>query len=100
MPEPTYVTGLLQEDEQDWSSEVLRPRVDHDTAHGLVITASGDQFSWMPMTSDRPAFTGSALWFLGIPLRPECTLGRSPSRPPHTALTTTCARSLGTHREA
>lgn len=40
---------------------------DHDTAHGLAITASGDQSSWIPMMSDRPAFTGSALWFLGDP---------------------------------
>jgi rusticyanin len=40
---------------------------DPDTAHGLVITASSDVSSWMPMMTDRPAFAGSALWFLGNP---------------------------------
>jgi rusticyanin len=40
---------------------------DPDTAHGLVITASHDLSSWMPMMTARPAFTGSALWFLGDP---------------------------------
>lgn len=41
---------------------------DSDTAHGLVITASGAASeNWMPMMSARPAFTGSALWFLGNP---------------------------------
>jgi rusticyanin len=40
---------------------------DPDTAHGLVITASSAQSSWMPMMTSRPAFTGSALWFLGNP---------------------------------
>jgi Sulfocyanin (SoxE) domain len=40
---------------------------DPDTAHGLVITASRDVSSWMPMMTARPAFTGSALWFLGDP---------------------------------
>jgi rusticyanin len=40
---------------------------DPDTAHGLVITAS-QHISWpMPMMTSRPAFTGSALWFLGNP---------------------------------
>jgi rusticyanin len=39
---------------------------DPDTAHGLVITASNPQ-SWMPMMTATPAFTGSALWFLGNP---------------------------------
>jgi rusticyanin len=38
-----------------------------DTAHGLVISASDGRSSWMPMMTDRPAFTGSALWFLGNP---------------------------------
>ncbi len=37
-----------------------------DTAHGLVITAS-TAATWMPMMTDRPALTGSALWFLGNP---------------------------------
>jgi rusticyanin len=40
---------------------------DPDTAHGLVITTSTGQSSWMPMMTSRPAFTGSALWFLGNP---------------------------------
>jgi rusticyanin len=40
---------------------------DPDTAHGLVITASQDLSSWMPMMTGRPAFAGSALWFLGDP---------------------------------
>jgi rusticyanin len=40
---------------------------DTDTAHGLVITASDAASSWMPMMTARPAFTGSALWFLGNP---------------------------------
>lgn len=42
---------------------------DPDTAHGLVITASSDIRSWMPMMTARPAFAGSALWFLGNPTR-------------------------------
>ena len=40
---------------------------DPDTAHGLVITASSGRSSWMPMMTSPPAFTGSALWFLGDP---------------------------------
>ena len=40
---------------------------DHDTAHGLVVTASGARSSWMPMMASRPAFAGSALWFLPNP---------------------------------
>ena len=40
---------------------------DSDTAHGLVITASTATGSWMPMMTARPAFAGSALWFLGNP---------------------------------
>jgi rusticyanin len=40
---------------------------DPDTAHGLVITASSGRSSWMPMMTDRPAFPGSGLWFLGNP---------------------------------
>lgn len=38
---------------------------DPDTAHGIVITAAGAAGSVMPMMTARPAFTGSALWFLG-----------------------------------
>jgi rusticyanin len=40
---------------------------DPDTAHGLVITASGATSSPMPMLTARPAFPGSAVWFLGNP---------------------------------
>jgi rusticyanin len=40
---------------------------DPDTAHGLVITTSQAGTTWMPMMTARPAFTGSALWFLGNP---------------------------------
>jgi rusticyanin len=40
---------------------------DPDTAHGLVITASGARSSWMPMATARPIFLGSAVWFLGNP---------------------------------
>ena len=40
---------------------------DSDTAHGLVVTASGASTSWMPMMTARPAFAGAALWFLGNP---------------------------------
>jgi rusticyanin len=47
------------------SVEVIN--ADHDTAHGLVITGSRGQLSWMPMMTNRPAFTGSALWFLAEP---------------------------------
>src|SRR5262249_37760079 len=42
---------------------------DPDTAHGLVITATGAAGSTMPMMTARPAFAGSALWFLGNPTR-------------------------------
>ena len=38
---------------------------DSGTAHGLVVTASAASALWMPMMTARPAFTGSALWFLG-----------------------------------
>jgi hypothetical protein len=40
---------------------------DPDTAHGLVIAASGAGSSWMPMMTARPAFPGAAIWFLGNP---------------------------------
>ena len=38
-----------------------------DTAHGLVVTSAGAAGSWMPMMTARPAFAGSARWFLGNP---------------------------------
>ena len=60
---------------------------DPDTAHGLVITASSDVSSWMPMMTDRPAFAGSALWFLGNPT----TAGM------HTATLTFTATPPGTY---
>jgi rusticyanin len=40
---------------------------DPDTAHGLVVTASGSSSSRMPMMTANRAFSGSALWFLGDP---------------------------------
>jgi rusticyanin len=40
---------------------------DPGTAHGLVITVGDASISWMPMMTARPAFTGSAQWFLGNP---------------------------------
>ncbi len=40
---------------------------DPDTAHGLVVTTGGARSAWMPMMTASPAFTGSALWFLGNP---------------------------------
>jgi len=47
------------------STQVIN--ADPDTAHGLVITSGPGRFPWMPMMTSRPAFTGSALWFLGNP---------------------------------
>ncbi|MGI8446997.1 MAG: hypothetical protein ACR2MP_07435 [Streptosporangiaceae bacterium] len=47
------------------SIEVIN--ADPDTAHGLVITASGARSSSMPMRTASPAFAGSAVWFLGSP---------------------------------
>jgi rusticyanin len=47
------------------SIEVIN--ADPDTAHGLVITAGGAPSSSMPMLTARPAFPGSAVWFLGNP---------------------------------
>jgi rusticyanin len=40
---------------------------DADMAHGLVIMPAGTARSYMPMMTAAPAFTGSALWFLGKP---------------------------------
>src|SRR5580693_8476824 len=40
---------------------------DPGTAQGLVITAGDAGSSWMPMLTASPAFTGSAVWFLGNP---------------------------------
>ena len=61
---------------------------DPDTAHGLVITAAQDTSSPMPMMTSRPAFPGSALWFLGNPT----TAGM------HTASLTFTATTPGTYR--
>ena len=60
---------------------------DPDTAHGLVVTASSDVSSPMPMMTDRSAFAGSALWFLGNPT----TAGM------HTATLTFTATPPGTY---
>jgi rusticyanin len=40
---------------------------DADTAHGLVVAGRQGARSYMPMMTTRPAFAGSALWFLGDP---------------------------------
>jgi plastocyanin len=40
---------------------------DPDSAHGLVITAGPGARAPTPMMTARPAFRGSALWFLGSP---------------------------------
>jgi uncharacterized cupredoxin-like copper-binding protein len=40
---------------------------DTGMAHGLVITATSASQSLMPMMTTAPAFTESALWFLGEP---------------------------------
>jgi rusticyanin len=61
---------------------------DPDTAHGLVITASPATRSPMPMMSTRPAFPGSALWFLGNPT----------SAGMHAATLTFTATTPGTYR--
>jgi rusticyanin len=60
---------------------------DPDTAHGLVVTASSGVSSPMPMMTARPAFAGSALWFLGNPT----TAGM------HTATLTFTATTPGTY---
>jgi rusticyanin len=46
---------------------ILVINADPDTAHGLAVTVGQDVSSWMPMMTTRPAFPGSALWFLGNP---------------------------------
>jgi rusticyanin len=60
---------------------------DPGTAHGLVVTASQARPSWMPMMTAAPAFTGSALWFLGNPT----TAGM------HTGTVTFTASQAGTY---
>jgi len=60
---------------------------DPDTAHGLVITASQNISSPMPMMTGQPAFTGSALWFLGNPTAAGM----------HTAILTFTASTPGTY---
>jgi len=67
------------------SIEVIN--ADPDTAHGLVVSASDGRSSWMPMMTDRPAFTGSALWFLGDPTAAGM----------HTGTLTFTARTRGTY---
>ena len=61
---------------------------DPDTAHGLVITAGGATSSSMPMMTARPAFPGSAVWFLGNPT----TAGM------HAATLTFTATTAGSYR--
>jgi plastocyanin len=40
---------------------------DPGNANGLVVTGGRAGSAWMPMMTARPAFPGSALWFLGSP---------------------------------
>ena len=40
---------------------------DSGMAHGFVVSAKSPGSSWMPMMTGAPAFSGSALWFLGEP---------------------------------
>ena len=61
---------------------------DPDTAHGLVITASHDTSSPMPMMTSQPAFPGSAQWFLGNPTAAGM----------HTATLTFTATTPGTYQ--
>jgi hypothetical protein len=68
------------------SIEVIN--ADPDTAQGLVITASGIRSSQMPMLTARPAFAGSAVWFLGNPT----------SAGMHAATLSFTARTPGTYR--
>ena len=59
---------------------------DPGTAHGLVITAGPGASSWMPMMTALPAFSGSALWFLGSPTSAglhQATLSFTAASPGH-----------------
>ena len=47
------------------SMEVVN--TDPGNANGLVVTGGRAGSGWMPMMTARPAFPGSALWFLGSP---------------------------------
>ena len=47
------------------SMEVVN--ADPGNANGLVVTGGRAGSAWMPMMTARPAFPGSALWFLGSP---------------------------------
>jgi rusticyanin len=40
---------------------------DPDTAHGLVVTSTRADSSYMPMMTTQEAFSGAAVWFLGNP---------------------------------
>ncbi len=61
---------------------------DSDTAHGFVVIANGASSSWIPMMTARPAFAGSALWFLGDPT--SCGM--------HTATLSFTAEAAGTYQ--
>jgi rusticyanin len=60
---------------------------DPDTAHGLVVATSGARSTYMPMMTAQPAFSGSALWFLGVPT----------SAGMHTGTITFTARTAGSY---
>jgi plastocyanin len=61
MTNPAIVVGVGAQ----VSIEVIN--ADSGAAHGLVVTGGPATSSWMPMMTAPPAFTGSALWFLGDP---------------------------------
>jgi rusticyanin len=61
---------------------------DSGSAHGLVVATVAAQPSVMPMMTSRPAFSGSAIWFLG-----DAT-----SAGMHDASTTFTASSAGTYQ--
>jgi rusticyanin len=70
-PDETFrIAGLVNPTiavPQDAQVSVQLINADPDTAHGLVVTASGEASSPMPMMTAPPAFAGAALWFLGNP---------------------------------
>jgi rusticyanin len=70
-PDDTFhAAGLVDPTIEVHSGAKIRIEVvnaDADAAHGLVVTAKGSASSRMPMMTATPAFSGSALWFLGSP---------------------------------
>lgn len=61
LTDPTIVVG------QGARVTVELVNADSDMAHGFVVSDTSVGSSWMPMMTAGPAFSGSALWFLGEP---------------------------------